>query len=100
VGLLGDLEGLKQVFGEIERLGADCRFRDCRHEQEPGCAVREAVKAGTLGAERYSAYLKLLRESAHMAAEADVAARQRRKSHDKSLTRQLRERLKEKGYEG
>jgi ribosome biogenesis GTPase len=100
VGLLGDVEGLKHVFGEIGRLGAGCRFRDCRHEQEPGCAVREAVKAGGLDAGRYAAYLKLLRESAHMAAEAGVIARQRRKSSDRSQTKRLRDRLKEKGYEG
>jgi ribosome biogenesis GTPase len=98
VGLLGDLEGLKHAFREIEKLGTDCRFRDCRHEQEPGCAVREAVKTGALGAERYAAYLKLLREAAHMAAEAGVIARQRRKSRDKSQTKRLRDRLKEKGY--
>ena len=46
-------------FGEIEALAAQCRFRDCRHAAEPGCAVRAAVEAGTLDPGRLANYLKL-----------------------------------------
>jgi len=95
-GLIGEEKGLRRAFRDIEELRADCRFRDCRHEREPGCAVRAAVEAGTLDSGRYASYLKLLKESAHEAAEISVAARLRRKSRDKSLAKRLRARAREK----
>ncbi|NYZ61542.1 ribosome small subunit-dependent GTPase A [Luteimonas sp. SJ-16] len=49
-------------FADIEALAADCRFRDCRHEQEPGCAVRAAIEAGTTSPQRVANYLKLREE--------------------------------------
>lgn len=52
-------EGLDEVFEEVERFAVDCRFRDCRHETEPGCAVREAIEAGELRQERLEQYRKL-----------------------------------------
>jgi ribosome biogenesis GTPase len=48
-------------FVEIHRLAADCRFNDCRHMEEPGCAVRTAVTAGLIAARRYESYRRLLR---------------------------------------
>jgi ribosome biogenesis GTPase len=57
-------EELAEAFAEIEALAADCRFRDCGHDQEPGCAVKRAVDAGVLAAERYESYLKLRHEQA------------------------------------
>jgi len=61
-------EGLEHAFPEIEELSAACRFRDCRHAVEPGCAVVAAVEAGALDAARLASYRKL-------AAEADYALR-------------------------
>ena len=55
-------EVLDTTFGEISELAAKCRFSDCSHEQEPGCAVREALSNGTLAAERFTSYRKLQRE--------------------------------------
>ncbi|HQG47281.1 MAG TPA: ribosome small subunit-dependent GTPase A, partial [bacterium] len=63
LGLLGASEGMEQGFDEIQTLGSRCRYSDCRHVQEPGCAVRAAVSAGTLSQERYNNYLKLKKES-------------------------------------
>jgi ribosome biogenesis GTPase len=54
--------GLDETFADVETLSASCRFRDCRHEQEPGCAVKAAVEAGELDAARYDSYLQLSRE--------------------------------------
>jgi ribosome biogenesis GTPase len=99
VGLLGDRQGLSRAFEDIAALAVSCRFRDCRHEHEPGCAVRGAAEAGSLDSVRYSAYLKLVREAAHAETEADALARQRRRLQEKSLAKRLRQRLKEKGYE-
>lgn len=56
--------GLSDVFGDIESLAADCRFGDCRHENEPGCAVRTAVDEGRLDGRRLINYRKLRREEA------------------------------------
>ncbi len=58
-----DEEGLDSVFGDIAALAARCRFRDCGHETEPGCAVREAVESGALDAARFEHYRKLEREA-------------------------------------
>jgi ribosome biogenesis GTPase len=60
-------DGLEQAFQDIEELAASCRFRDCRHAVEPGCAVRTALDDGSLDAERYAGYAKLKRELAHLA---------------------------------
>jgi ribosome biogenesis GTPase len=55
-------EGLEEAFEDIVELGAECRFSDCRHEVEPGCAVLDAVAAGQLSSERWQRFLALRRE--------------------------------------
>lgn len=65
LGLLGAGEGVDGSFDEIQRLAVDCRYPDCTHTQEPGCAVLEAVARGELSGERHQSYLKLRRESEH-----------------------------------
>ena len=54
--------GLEDTFPDIEALAEDCRYRDCRHNGEPGCAIAEALEAGTLSAGRWESYSKLLAE--------------------------------------
>jgi ribosome biogenesis GTPase len=61
---LVDQEGLDVVFGDVAALARGCRFRDCRHQAEPGCAVREAVDAGDLPPDRLEHYLQLEHEAA------------------------------------
>jgi ribosome biogenesis GTPase len=56
-------EGIKQTFEEISLYGTKCRFRDCTHTQEEGCAIIEAVEQGKIDTERYQNYLKLKKES-------------------------------------
>jgi len=55
-------DSVDDTFAEIGQLAAACRFRDCRHDREPGCAVKMAVDRGDLAAGRYESYLKLARE--------------------------------------
>lgn len=55
-------EGLQEAFEDIEALAAGCFFRDCRHENEPGCAIREAIESGSLLEERLGSYKKLQKE--------------------------------------
>jgi ribosome biogenesis GTPase len=68
-------EGIDQAFGEIAELAASCKFRDCKHVNEPECAVRAAVESGELAAERLESFQKLGREEKFVAAKQDVAVR-------------------------
>ena len=90
--LWADDDGLDRTFDEIDRLAAGCRFRDCRHEQEPGCAVRSAVEAGTVDERRLASYHKLRRELGFMELKRDVKAR---RQQEKAAGRQFAVRLKE-----
>jgi ribosome biogenesis GTPase len=55
-------KGVGDVFEDIETIASECRFKDCKHENEPGCAVREALRIGNIDAGRYKSYQKLQRE--------------------------------------
>jgi ribosome biogenesis GTPase len=72
-----DDESLARAFDDVENLAARCRFADCRHEAEPGCAVREALTNGALDAGRFKSYLKQRRELRHLALKLDSRARRR-----------------------
>lgn len=75
VGLWDAGYGVGQVFSEIEELAAGCRFHDCAHGSEPGCAVLAAVEAGALPERRLESYRKLLRENQWIAARTDARLR-------------------------
>ncbi|MFI6293958.1 ribosome small subunit-dependent GTPase A [Nonomuraea sp. NPDC050790] len=83
-------EGLEQVFAEIEELAAHCRFDDCAHDTEPGCAVQAAIEAGELPERRLRSYRKLLRENAWAAARTDARLRDERVNRQKAITSHLR----------
>ncbi len=63
LGLLGAGDALDDTFADIRERSANCRFADCSHTDEPGCAVLLAVENGTLGEDRYQSYLKLRKEA-------------------------------------
>ncbi len=65
LGLLDTSTGLDESFSDIRDLSRACRFSDCTHAREPGCAVRAAIEDGSLSEERYQAYLKLRKEAEH-----------------------------------
>lgn len=67
--------GLAATFDDVEQLAAGCRFRDCRHEGEPGCAVEAAVVGGKLGGRRLDSYRKLARELDSLERRQDEQAR-------------------------
>ncbi|MEU1705438.1 ribosome small subunit-dependent GTPase A [Streptomyces sp. NPDC005706] len=75
VGLYDAESGVGQVFAEIEELAERCRFQDCAHESEPGCAVRSAVDGGDLPVRRLESYRKLLRENQWIVAKTDARLR-------------------------
>lgn len=75
VGLWDAESGVGQVFTEIEELAAECRFQDCAHEAEPGCAVLAALADGRLAERRLLSYRKLLRENRRIVAKTDARTR-------------------------
>ena len=89
VGLWDAETGVGQVFSEIEELAARCRFHDCAHESEPGCAVLAAIASGELGERRLDSYRKLIRENQRIVAKTDARLRS-----------EIRKEWKRRGAEG
>ncbi|WP_411081246.1 ribosome small subunit-dependent GTPase A [Streptomyces sp. cmx-18-6] len=75
VGLFDAGTGVEELFSEIEELAARCRFHDCAHEREPGCAVLAALADGDLPDRRLESYRKLLRENQRIVAKTDARVR-------------------------
>ena len=83
-------ESLDAVFGDIESLAAGCRFRDCRHSGEPGCAVAGAVREGALEEDRLASFHKLQAELAHLRRMQDAHAAADYKRMVKRMHRRIR----------
>jgi len=95
---LWDGEGaLDDTFDEIGDLAAGCRFRDCRHDEEPDCAVRTAAAADPAVAARLESFKKLAAELAHVAREQDLAQRLAEKSRVKQLSKEIKRLYKGRG---
>jgi ribosome biogenesis GTPase len=107
-GLLVDMPGMRELqladcdegvittFADITTLSAQCRFADCRHGSEPGCAVQSAISRGELDARRLSSFRKLMREQAFNSATlAEKRARDRQ--FGKMIKDHLSEQKKRKG---
>ncbi len=88
-------EGVAAAFADVDELAANCRFGDCRHQTEPGCAVREAIEEGALTASRLTAWRKLQRELESLAArQGDRAVRDERVRRWKTIAKANRSRDK------
>jgi ribosome biogenesis GTPase len=87
-------EDVAENFSDVEALAEQCRFRDCKHQREPGCAVRAAIEAGRLDPQRFANFLKLSGEVASAAAQA--ANRRAQKQEAKVQGKALNKRLDEK----
>ena len=90
-------EGLAGTFGDVEALAEGCRFRDCRHRGEPGCAVAAAVESGAVEAVRLASFHKLQDEQAFQARQQDARGRIEEKRRGRAGARALRKRLEDKG---
>ncbi len=97
VGLVADEEGLEQAFADVVELAAACRFADCEHRTEPGCAVLEAVEQGALPQARLTSYRHLLREIAHQSARKASQDRSALRSRGRQSNRTMREAMTAKG---
>jgi ribosome biogenesis GTPase len=90
-------EGLEAAFADVATLAAGCRFNDCTHGEEPGCAVLAAVASGALPAARLASYQKLGREAAALAARHDAAARQAERRAGRIMERAIRDLQRRRG---
>lgn len=89
-------QGLKKTFDDIEALAPSCRFKDCAHGSEPGCAVKAAVEAGALAAERLASWAKLKREADLEMSRREAPAAVTEKQKWKTIHKAARNRIKEK----
>jgi ribosome biogenesis GTPase len=81
---------LEQTFADVDEIAANCRFSDCNHDQEPGCAIRAALEDGSLPVERWQSYVKLQRELLAVEARRNHLLRQERLREYKIRARQNR----------
>lgn len=97
IGLFDAADGLEKTFSDVENLARACRFGDCAHETEPGCAVRAALESGELTARRLASYRKLLRENAYMAARTDKRLAAERERAWREVHKQQRRMYRQRG---
>jgi ribosome biogenesis GTPase / thiamine phosphate phosphatase len=82
----------------VAELVNQCRFSDCAHDTEPGCAIREALADGSLPAERWESYLKLERELAHLERKMDPRLRSEERKKWAAISKAHRKRKKILGH--
>jgi ribosome biogenesis GTPase len=85
---------LEEAFADVEEIAATCRFHDCAHGVEPGCAVRAALADGSLPQERYASWQKLQRELRSIAIRADARLRKEERKRWHQVTREARARTR------
>lgn len=103
LGLWDAESGLEATFGDLERqieaLAAECRYRNCGHRGEPGCAVRLAVAEGRLDEGRWKAWVKLQRELAHLERKEDPIAREAHRRRWIAISKANRAEMRRRGRE-
>jgi len=81
---------LGEAFSDVESIAAACYFTNCRHQNEPGCAVRAALDDGSLDGDRYQSYVKLERELEYLDSRMDERLNLKRKNREKKIHRAYR----------
>jgi ribosome biogenesis GTPase len=94
VGMWEIEEGLADAFADVEAFAANCRFSDCTHGSEPGCAVQKAISSGDLPQARLDSERKLARESAALAARVDPEARARHRARWRAIHKSVRNHMR------
>lgn len=89
-------DGISNCFNEIEFIAENCRFNDCKHQGEPGCAVRKAIEDGILDAKRLENYLKMLKEQEYISSCQTQSAAQIERKKWKGIHKQIKQLYKEK----
>ena len=93
-GLSDAGEGVGEVFADIAALASQCRFPDCGHRSEPGCAILEAIFTGELDEDRFRSYIKLNKELEFIESKADMRLRAARNDVWKKRAKNVRQRMK------
>ncbi|MNV78514.1 putative ribosome biogenesis GTPase RsgA [compost metagenome] len=83
-------EGLSTSFQDVEELAEQCFFQDCKHENEPKCAVKAGLESGVLAVERFQSYVKLQKELAYLARKEDKGLQAAEKSKWKKIHQSLK----------
>ena len=91
VQLWGEENGIDSVFEEIAELAKDCRFSDCSHTGEPGCAVQKALNEGTLNEKRYQSYLELQREVRFLETKTSERAKFQERARQKKFGQMIKD---------
>ncbi|MBW8765102.1 MAG: ribosome small subunit-dependent GTPase A, partial [Geodermatophilales bacterium] len=91
LALYDDAEGVDTAYADVVALAAGCRFRDCAHRTEPGCAVAAAIGDGRLDPARFTAWRKLQAEAHRQLLRVDARARAAERARLRSFSRALRE---------
>ncbi len=94
LGMWDAAEGVAEVFDDIAALAAQCKFRDCTHSREPGCAVRRAIETGTADPKRVESYLKLKEEADSTATKAEIL--RKKQEWGKAISKYARQIKKDK----
>ena len=87
-------DSMDETFADIETLAQQCRFRDCQHQSEPGCAIQAAIEIGELSAKRFGNYQKLQKEQAYRHRRQDRQTQHNSKARWKSITKTFRQQSK------
>ncbi|MNP65269.1 putative ribosome biogenesis GTPase RsgA [compost metagenome] len=77
--LLDNSDGIDDSFSDIQELSNKCKFSNCNHNTEPGCAVKEAIESGTLSLDRFNSYKKLKKEALFMESKINKALKSEKK---------------------
>jgi len=96
IQVLAGEEALATAFADVEEIALRCRFRDCRHQKEPGCAIREALENGELDEGRYAGWKKLQREVAFLAVREDPNEARAQENRWKVINKSMRGYSKER----
>jgi ribosome biogenesis GTPase / thiamine phosphate phosphatase len=100
IQLWGEEDTLANAFSDVEELGEKCKFRNCIHENEPGCAVREAVDTGELSQARLNNYIKLKKELDYAARKKSYSNKWEERARDKEFGKMVKRVMKEKKIKG
>jgi ribosome biogenesis GTPase len=96
IQMWGNENDLRDSFDDIESLSLQCRFSDCLHDTEPGCAIMEAIVSGNLDSSRYRSYLKLKKELRYAALREDGTLHQEEQLKWKKISKMAKKLKKHK----
>lgn len=91
LGMWDVSDGLDIAFNEIEELAKKCKFNDCKHDKEPGCAVKAALESGEVSKERWNNYLKIKKEAEFAESKENGSIRLRERNQWKGTSKFLKE---------